>query len=353
MTRRDALGSRLLVAGGPVDLSGQKQPWQLLDLERRQQLAGIHVVVFDGIAETLDGDPFEAWNRAQEGFLHLRRQRGGDAVGVDHVVVEALGLQKNLVPGTASKTHNFVLDRRAVARPHAADLARIHGRTNEIGPDDRVGRLGCGGDAALDLRIGDAIGQERERHRRVVAGLHLQARPVDGTLVEAGGSAGLEAAEAQIQRQKALREAICRWLAVTPGGGLLLAAMDQPAQEGAGGQHHGTGPDFPSVGRHDAGSSAVFNDQVLNGPLDHLEVGRGADRCLHGRPVELAVGLGARAVHRRPLGPVEQAELDAGRIRHPAHQPIQRIDLPHQVALAEPANGRIARHLADGSETGA
>jgi hypothetical protein len=40
----------------------------------------------------------------------------------------------------------------------------------------------------------------------------------------------------------------------------------------------------------------------------------------------------------------------ACRIRDPRHQPVQRIDLAHKVALAEPADGRIARHLADGAE---
>ena len=66
--------------------------------------------------------------------------------------------------------------------------------------------------------------------------------------------------------------------------------------------------------------------------------------------VELAIGLRARALDGGTLGAVQQAELDAGGIRHPAHQAIQRIDLAHQVTLAEPADGRVARHLADGRE---
>ena len=34
----------------------------------------------------------------------------------------------------------------------------------------------------------------------------------------------------------------------------------------------------------------------------------------------------------------------------PAHQAVQRVDLAHEMALAEPADGRIAGHLADGGE---
>ncbi len=92
------------------------------------------------------------------------------------------------------------------------------------------------------------------------------------------------------------------------------------------------------------------DDQVLDRGLDHFEARRGLDRRLHGLAVELAVGLGAGALHGRALAAVEHAELDAGLVGDPAHQPVKRIDLAHQMALAEPANGRIAGHLADGGE---
>ena len=64
--------------------------------------------------------------------------------------------------------------------------------------------------------------------------------------------------------------------------------------------------------------------------------------------IELAVGLGARPAHGRTLGAIEHPELDAGRVGDPAHQPVERIDLAHEMAFAEAANGRIARHRADG-----
>ena len=72
------------------------------------------------------------------------------------------------------------------------------------------------------------------------------------------------------------------------------------------------------------------------------------DRRLH-RLRDRACGRPGRAGPARPaLGAVEQAELDAGRVGDPAHQAVERIDLAHQMALAEPADRRIARHLADG-----
>ena len=132
--------------------------------------------------------------------------------------------------------------------------------------------------------------------------------------------------------------------------GLLLTAMDDPAQERARRQHHRAGPNRPAIAGDDPRHRAVLHDQVLDRRLDHLQVRRRPDRRLHGGAIELAVGLGARALHGRPLGAVEQAELDAGGIGHPPHQPIQRIDLAHQMPLAESADGRIAGHLADGGK---
>jgi hypothetical protein len=48
------------------------------------------------------------------------------------------------------------------------------------------------------------------------------------------------------------------------------------------------------------------------------------------------------------FGAIEQTELDTGLVRNPAHQAVERIDLANQMTLAEPTNGRIARHFADG-----
>ena len=37
-------------------------------------------------------------------------------------------------------------------------------------------------------------------------------------------------------------------------------------------------------------------------------------------------------------------------VGQPAHQPVEGVDLAHQVALAQAADGRVAGHLADGLE---
>ena len=95
---------------------------------------------------------------------------------------------------------------------------------------------------------------------------------------------------------------------------------------------------------------AVADHQIVDLALDHRQIRGLADRALHRRRIELAVRLGARPAHRRSLAPVEHAELDAARVGDPAHQAVERIDLAHQMALAEPADRRIAGHRADGRE---
>ena len=90
------------------------------------------------------------------------------------------------------------------------------------------------------------------------------------------------------------------------------------------------------------------DNELVRLALDHAEIGGLADGGLHRRGIELAVGLGTRTPHGRTLAAVEHAELDARRIGHPAHQPVERIDLADQMALAETADGGIAGHRADG-----
>ena len=60
--------------------------------------------------------------------------------------------------------------------------------------------------------------------------------------------------------------------------------------------------------------------------------------------VKHAVGLGARRSHGRPFRGIEDAELDAGLIGGRRHRTAQRIDIAHQMALADTADRRVAAH---------
>jgi len=52
-------------------------------------------------------------------------------------------------------------------------------------------------------------------------------------------------------------------------------------------------------------------------------------------------------VHRRPLGRVQHAELDAGRVGHPGHLAAERVDLADELPLGQPSDGRVAAHQRD------
>jgi hypothetical protein len=78
--------------------------------------------------------------------------------------------------------------------------------------------------------------------------------------------------------------------------------------------------------------------------------GCGLEHGPHRLAIAQLVGLARVERTRRPLGLVEPAELDAGAIDDLGHLAAERVDLPDQVALGDPADGRVARHVGDGLE---
>ena len=124
-------------------------------------------------------------------------------------------------------------------------------------------------------------------------------------------------------------------IAEAPGRRALVAEMDHSAQEGAGGQHDGGAGDDAAVGELDSRDGAAFGHDPGRFPFDHGQVRRFGDERLHGAPIELAVGLGARPLDGGTFAAVEHAELDAGRVGGAPHHAVERVDLAHQMALAQ------------------
>jgi hypothetical protein len=101
------------------------------------------------------------------------------------------------------------------------------------------------------------------------------------------------------------------------------------------------------IRRDHACHPAILNQQVFGSCGQNRQVRLKSERSLHRLPIELAISLGARSAHGGTLAPVEQTKLDAGRVRHAAHHAIHGVDLADQMPLADPADCRIAGHLAD------
>ena len=129
---------------------------------------------------------------------------------------------------------------------------------------------------------------------------------------------------------------------------LFLADMNEPGQKCSRRENNRTCQQFFSGLGRNANNAILFKNKSAHGRFNNTQIILAANFVLHRRAVKLAVRLGAGASHRRTLRTIEQTELNSGTIRNPAHQAIKRIDLAHQMSLAQTADGRIARHLADG-----
>ena len=183
----------------------------------------------------------------------------------------------------------------------------------------------------------------------MVSGLGHKTAPIDGSAVQPGGRAGLEPPEPKAKPVKGFGESQRGRFAHPPGRRGVFADMDQTTQEGPGGQDHRATADFLAMGGEDPGDPAPgIEDDVLHRPGTDRKILLGGQDLAHGLLVETAVRLGPGPLHRRPLGPVEHPELDARAVDGPPHDAVQGIDLAHQVALAQPADRRIAGHFADG-----
>jgi len=132
---------------------------------------------------------------------------------------------------------------------------------------------------------------------------------------------------------------------------LFFADVNEPAQKRTGGENHRAAGNLAAVGEFHPADATAFDRQIVGLGSKDREVRRFADRGLHGGRIELAVGLRARTADSRAFAAVQNAELDAALIGDAAHQAVQSVDFPDQMALAEAADGRIAAHGADGRES--
>ena len=124
--------------------------------------------------------------------------------------------------------------------------------------------------------------------------------------------------------------------------------MNEAVEESTGCQNHAAGCALAAVAERDTRYPTVpIEQQILGGAFGDIEPLGFLKQLADGPAIELAVGLRARSAHCGTLAAVEDAELDPRAVDRPAHDAVERIDLAHEMAFAEPADRRIARHLAD------
>jgi hypothetical protein len=84
-----------------------------------------------------------------------------------------------------------------------------------------------------------------------------------------------------------------------------------------------------------------------DGPLHGAQAFMFLEERPYCAPVETAITLSAWRPYRWTLAPIEHAELEHGEIRSSAHYSAERIHLAYDRSLCNPADCRVARHLAD------
>ena len=126
--------------------------------------------------------------------------------------------------------------------------------------------------------------------------------------------------------------------------------MNDAPQERTRGQDDRQAVEQRSVGQRHPRNPAPFEPEVRSLAFDQPEPPHVSQRALYGAAVQAAVHLGTRALRRRPLAAVQQAKLNPRLVTGARHYPVERVNLPDDVALTQTTDRRIARHLADAVE---
>src|SRR5690606_23193851 len=252
----------------------------------------------------------------------------------------------DLVRALVGEAVDLVFDRWAVARADTFDNAGVHGRTIEPAANDVVRlRVGVGHPAARLLRMFCRIADKAHDRNRRVAPLLLQPVENHRARVDARRRAGFQTIDPQRQFAQAPRQRDRRRIAGAAARVIVEADVDLAAEEGAGTEHHGLG-EKANAGLGDGAANALaLNDQVVDGLLENTQIRLIFENRADCRLVQNPIGLGAGGAHRRALARIQDSELDAAAIGRGGHGTAERIDFLDQVAFADAADGRVARHL--------
>ena len=262
-----------------------------------------------------------------------------------------------MVPRMFGKAHHLVLERRAIARAHALDHARIHRRALQVRADDLRSVLRGVREVAGTL-LQMQLSEERRRGVPFAEGelatgavgrLHRHGGEVNRLSQHAHGRAGLEATQLQAEFvAQARRQPRGGRVTRTPARDLLEPEMQRRRQEGTGCQHHRLRAPFLAEGRAHAADLPMLVQQQRNYlALKNIEIWCPLQHELHPTLVHRLVALRARREGRRAHRLVEHPELDGRGVRVAAHLAAQRVDFAHQLTFRHPADAGIAGHLGD------
>ena len=227
--RHQALGGGFLVAGGAVDLTREKEARQRLQLKPGSERPGVDIIVFNRVARSDHSCTLEPGDRLQQGLLDLGGEAGGNAVGIDGIVVQPLRLEEDLMMVAIGKPHHLVLDGGTITRPTTGDLTAIDRGKMEVGTNDAMRCRRRRGDGAGDLPVGDALGERAERLRLGISPILVEPLPINAEAIKARWSAGFQPPEGEAQPFERQGKPNRRGIADAARGCHLAANMDHPA----------------------------------------------------------------------------------------------------------------------------
>src|SRR4029079_14316254 len=141
----EALRRGLLVTGRSIDLAGEEKPPHIADFERRVEPPRVDELIFDGIARPDDLGTFQPGDAANELLLDVSRKRRRNSVGIDQRIVQALGLEENLMRVAVGKALHLVLAPWEITRAATDSRPSKERRAGQVRADDVVGALRCSG----------------------------------------------------------------------------------------------------------------------------------------------------------------------------------------------------------------
>jgi hypothetical protein len=319
-----------------------------LRLERGLQVPRIEEVILDGVAGAGEVRVLKTPDGPHKCVLHIEGQARGDAVRIDLVRIEPLGLDENLVRGLVRKPENLVLDRRAVTRTHPLYDTREHGRAVRGGANQLVGALVCLRDETMDLlRVFSGAPEVRKHRKGSIAGLRGHRGVIEGPSVDARRGTSLQPPHPEGQLAQFGGKPVRRRI---PGAATLVivqAYVDTATQEGADGEHDTRRLEGDPGNGHHTLNTAVLNEKVGHLLLEEREVRLVLQHEADGLLVKLPIRLRASGAHRRPFARVERAELNARPIRRMCHGSTQGIDFPDEMAFANAPDRGVTAHLSE------
>jgi len=141
----------------------------------------------------------------------------------------------------------------------------------------------------------------------------------------------------------------CTFTSAAAGETGFGANVDSSAKESAGSDDDRPCTEASSFEGLDAEYSCLIlgKQKPRDGTLHGAQVSTLFEEGPHRAPVKAAITLRTRCPYRRTLAPIKHAELDRSEISSFSHYSAKRIHLAHDGSLRNPANRRVARHLAD------